>query len=99
MRRGPVRFEQPVIVLVGLGYPRRVENALAACSLLQDMPETGQAELRDAALAACRAAISGEVAVERARALFAAYAERKGILVESAAAPIACIAAGEQPGA
>ena len=32
------RFRKPVDILVGLGFPRRIESAMEACILLQDWP-------------------------------------------------------------
>lgn len=74
------RFEEPTTVLVGLGFPARVESAMEAHALLADLPPAGRNGAHTVALNACRAAIKGEIDAETARATFVAFARRNDIL-------------------
>jgi len=73
-------FEQPVVVLVGLGFPAEVHSVMEAYRHLAEWP----ASLRDAAhsmaLKACCAALRGDIEAETARGLFAAFAEKHDLL-------------------
>ncbi|WP_246680821.1 DUF982 domain-containing protein [Mesorhizobium sp. B3-1-9] len=75
------RFEQPVTILVGMGFPVTIENAMEACSLLQDWPAPGRNGAHAVALNACKAGIAGEVDPEIVRATLVAFARRNDILV------------------
>ncbi len=77
------RFRQPVDILVGLGFPRRIESAMEACILLQDWPYGDRNKAHAVALNACKAAIAGDVDPEMARAIFRAFADSGGILISS----------------
>lgn len=76
----PDMFEQPVVVLVGLGFPAEVHTVMEAYRQLAEWP----ASLRDAAhsmaFKACSAALRGEIEAETARGLFAAFAEKHDLL-------------------
>lgn len=74
------RFEEPVTVLVGLGFPARIESAMEAYALLADWPPASRSGAHTVALNACRAAINGEIDAETARATFVAFARRNDIL-------------------
>jgi Protein of unknown function (DUF982) len=74
-------FEEPVTVLVGLGFPRRIESAIEAHQLLSDMRLTANKAAHTAALHACKAAIDGEVDPEIARSAFVAFARRSAMLI------------------
>lgn len=76
-----MRFEQPVTVLVGMGFPVTIENVMEAYSLLQDWPATGSNGAHAVALNACKAGIAGEVDPEIVRATLVAFARRNDILV------------------
>jgi hypothetical protein len=74
------RFEEPVKVLVGLGFPARIESAMEAYALLADWPPASRNGAYTVALSACKAAINGEIDAETARATFVAFARRNDIL-------------------
>lgn len=94
-----VQFERPVTILVGLGFPRQVDNAVEACSLLQDMAATYHGPSQGAAVKACRAAMAGEIDAETARGVFEAFARSKGILLNGPVAAAAMAAKRDLLGA
>src|SRR5690349_1704179 len=73
-------FENPVTVLVGLGFPRTIESAEEAYQLLSEMPGTGSE--RRVALNACRAALEGKIDPATARAAFVAFSRRSAMMLE-----------------
>ncbi|MCV0396172.1 MAG: DUF982 domain-containing protein [Rhizobiaceae bacterium] len=77
-------FERPVTVLVGLGFPCRIESASGALSFLEDMPVPLRDEAWMAATDACRDARDGRAPIEEAQDVLTAFARRRGILVEEA---------------
>ena len=74
------RFDVPVCVLVGLGYPKHVASALEALEFLREYP--GETREKTTALAACRAALEGRTNPQTARFALAAFAVKKDILLE-----------------
>ncbi len=76
----PDMFREPVIILVGLGFPAKVQTVMDAYRHLVEW----QASMRDTAysvaLKACGAALRGEIEAETARGLFAAFAEKHDLL-------------------
>ena len=48
------RFEEPVTLLVGMGFPARIESATEAYALLQDWPAANRNHTHAVALNACR---------------------------------------------
>jgi len=76
-------FEEPVTVLVGLGFPRRIESALEAYQLLSDMPLTASKAAHKVAMQACKAAIDGKIDPETARSAFIAFARRSAMLLSN----------------
>ena len=80
------RFRKPVDILVGLGFPRRIESAIEGYILLQDWPHADRNRAHAIALNACKAAIAGDVDPETAYAAFTAFADRQGLLLPSQAA-------------
>ena len=83
------RFDQPVTVLVGMGYPVRIETVMEAYSLLQDWPSTNRNTCHAVALNACRAGLVGDIDPETVRATLVEFAHRNDILVPDAAASLA----------
>jgi hypothetical protein len=75
-----MQFARPVFVLVGLGYRREIRNVLEALEFLNDWP--GDAREKNAALAACRAALDGKTSADTARFAFIAFALKLDILLE-----------------
>jgi hypothetical protein len=88
------RFEEPVTLLVGMGFPARVESAIEAYALLQDWPAANRNHTHAVALNACRAGIAGEVDPETVRAALVAFARRNDILVPDMSAPVTSFTAG-----
>lgn len=81
MRHG--RFDDPVTILVGMGFPVTIETVMEAYALLQDWPAPHRGGAHIAALNACKAGIVGEVDPETVRATLVAFARRNDILVET----------------
>ncbi|WP_119271694.1 DUF982 domain-containing protein [Taklimakanibacter deserti] len=75
------RFEEPVTVLVGLGFPRRIESAIEAHQLLADIRLTTFETAHKAAVNACKAAVDGKIDPDVARSVFVAFARRAAMLV------------------
>jgi hypothetical protein len=78
----PALFQHPVTILVGLGFPRRIGNAGAACAFLDEYPQALRDLAYEATLDACRVALADPARANEANDLFAAFARRRGILVE-----------------
>ena len=78
------RFETPVTIFTGLGFPTPVESAAEACALLLDWPKSGRNRAHTVALNACRAALAGEIDAETARSTFMAFARRANLLAPAA---------------
>ncbi|MGX7873759.1 DUF982 domain-containing protein [Mesorhizobium sp. ORM6] len=99
MNRG--QFEEPVTVLVGMGFPVRIENVMEAYALLEDWPAAGRNGAHTVALNACKAGIAGEIDPETVRATLVAFARRNDILVPDMVGPAAAMGdarAGELAG-
>lgn len=77
-------FEEPVTVLVGLGFPRRIESASEAYQLLSDMKLTASKAAHKVAMQACKAAIDGKIDPETARSAFITFARRSAMLLSNA---------------
>ncbi len=76
------QFPRPVSVLVGLGFPRRIDTPLEAYMFLSAAPGLLHDEAFDATMATCQMALAGTASVEEANDVFAAYARRCGLFVE-----------------
>ena len=74
-------FEEPVTVLLGLGFPRPVKTVAEAHALLAEWPHGQRGAAHEMALKACRAALGGSVEGDIARRAFVAFARGCGILV------------------
>jgi hypothetical protein len=83
------RFEKPVTVLVGMGFPASIESAMEAYALLQDWPAANRNHPHAVALNASKAGIAGEVDPETVRAAFIAFARRNDILMQDIGIPAA----------
>jgi hypothetical protein len=77
----PGQFEEPVTLLVGMGFPARIESVVEAYALLQDWPACSRNGAHAVALNACKAGIAGEIDPETVRATLIAFARRHDILV------------------
>ena len=77
------KFEQPVSIFVGLGFPCDVVTPSEAFELLNDWSGK-RGEMHSMALGLCRRAAIGEADIETARAAFEAFARSRGILAEDA---------------
>lgn len=73
-------FQNPVQVLVGLGFPKSIRSPLDAIIYLNDVPSAAHTHAYEMALNACKAALMGEIEAETARGAFLAYAQRVDIL-------------------
>lgn len=76
------QFPRPVSVLVGLGFPRRIDTPLEAYMFLTAASALQHDEAYEATLATCQMALAGTAPVEEANDIFAAYARRCGLYVE-----------------
>ncbi|MCX2721564.1 DUF982 domain-containing protein [Roseibium salinum] len=84
------RFKQPVPVLVGIGFPTRINSVNEAYALLEDWPCAQRDKSYEAARNACRACISGNADAESVYGAFCAFAERHELLIaEAQSAPSA----------
>ena len=88
------KFDRPVAIFVGLGFPRDVETALDAFQVLNEWPNRGRGLDHHAALEACRAALTGSD-VAMARQAFEAFVHDRNILAPDALAVTANKFAGE----
>ena len=91
------RFEEPVTLLVGMGFPARIESTTEAYALLQDWPAASRNHTHAVALNACRTGIAGEVDPETVRAALVAFARRNDLLVPDMSAPAASFQLIEAP--
>ena len=89
-----MRFEEPVTILVGMGFPVTIENVMEAYALLHDWPAASRNGAHTVALNACRAAIAGEVEPETARATLVAFARRNDLLVPDVISAASTASAG-----
>jgi hypothetical protein len=80
------RFRKSVYILVGLGFPRRIESAMEGYMLLQNWPQGARTGAHVIALKACKAAIAGDIDPETAYSALVAFADRQGILLPGQAA-------------
>lgn len=78
-----LRFRKPFYLTVGLGIPVEVTSVEQAYALLNDWPIWRRNRSHAVALNVCRAALSGEIDTDTARASLAAFARRH----DCAAAP------------
>jgi len=92
-------FERPLIMFVGLGFPRQINNATDALQVLADLPQRYHGPAYSTACKACRAAIAGDVEPETARGILEAYARDRAMLADSLLAPHAINARRELLGA
>ncbi len=76
----PDMFREPVIILVGLGFPANVRTVMDAYRHLVEWPASMRDTAYSVALKACGAALRGEIEAETARGLFAAFAEKHDLL-------------------
>lgn len=76
----PDMFREPVIILVGLGFPAKVRTVMDAYRHLVEWPASMRDTAHSVALKACGAALRGEIEAETARGLFAAFAEKHDLL-------------------
>ena len=80
----PDMFREPVIILVGLGFPAEVRTVMDAYRHLVEWPASMRDTAYSVALKACGAALRGEIEAETARGLFAAFAEKHDLLAPEA---------------
>jgi Protein of unknown function (DUF982) len=78
------QFTQPVSILVGLGFHRRIKSVEEAFQVLNEWVGT-LSPTYTMAINMCRAASSGEVDTETARLAFEAFARARYILVDERA--------------
>jgi hypothetical protein len=73
-------FETAVTVVVGLGYPAKIQAVRDAYVLLEEWPTSRRDAAHAVALKACRAALSGLIEAETARGMFVAFARKHNLL-------------------
>lgn len=73
-------FNEPVTVLVGLGYPLAIRSVIEAYRFLQEWPGAKGDPVSRLAMNACKAALEGAAGPETARGLLVAFAEKHGVL-------------------
>jgi hypothetical protein len=85
-------FERPLIMFVGLGFPRHIDNATDALQALDELAPLEHGAAHNMAVRACRAALLGDVEPETARGIVEAYARTRGVLADELLAPHAIAA-------
>ena len=83
-----IKFPKPVYILVGLGFPTRIQTVNGALIILDDWQFERDAA-HAAATRACRDALLGKASPEDARKAFVAFASAADVLIEATAAVIA----------
>lgn len=78
-------FLKPVVVWIGLGFPRQLNTVADAYQFASEWG--GNSPEQRAAVRACKAALAGDIDTETARGVFMAFARKKDILVEDTAIP------------
>ena len=77
------KFDEPVSIFIGLGFPRDVESVIDAYDVLIEW--NGKRDLHQSdAIEVCRKALNGERSGEDARKAFQRFALNRGILSEDA---------------
>ena len=76
----PDMFEQPVIILTGLGIPTPVRSVMHAYRLLLEWPGLDRDPTHAIAVKACKAAINGDIEAATARSVFVGFAEKHDLL-------------------
>ncbi|MBZ9797692.1 DUF982 domain-containing protein [Mesorhizobium sp. ES1-4] len=89
MNRG--QFEEPVTLLVGMGFPRTIESVMDAYLLLQDWSAANRNSAHALALNACKAGIAGEIDPQTVRATLVTFARRNDILLPNTPSPAATL--------
>jgi hypothetical protein len=77
------RFNQPVSVILGLGFPRTIETVLDAYDVLLEWNGIPDLDYH-AAIDLCVKAIQGDAAPDDAREAFERFADNRGILSDEA---------------
>lgn len=85
-------FKRPIIIFVGLGFPRELNTPMDALEALNELPSRYCGPAHTAALKTCRAAIEGSVDAEIARGVIEAYFQARGLLAQELIAPHAIAA-------
>jgi hypothetical protein len=93
------RFDRPVSIFVGLGFPRDVETVLEAYQVLTEWPAASRGAAHERALVRCRAALADGGDVQGVRTAFETFARERGILAPDALTASAKAAAREWLGA
>ncbi|MGO4405678.1 DUF982 domain-containing protein [Bosea sp. RAF48] len=73
-------FEQPVIILTGLGHPTTVSSSMEAYMFLADWPVCKQDACHRFIMETCLASIRSDGDLDLARALFASWCDQNDIL-------------------
>jgi Protein of unknown function (DUF982) len=75
-------FEEPLTVLVGLGFPRQISSLLDAIRYLDEQPSFLRDEAFHATYGACQDALNGDITSDEARDILCALLRRRGTLLE-----------------
>lgn len=73
-------FRKPVSVLVGVGYPAKIESARQAYELLCELPSAATNPSNWIAAGVCKLAMEGKAEPETARSAFVGFARRMAML-------------------
>lgn len=77
-------FGEPVAVVVGLGFVRKIPSVMAAYQITAEWPGGVSRAVRQRTLMVCRGVLNGIGSVESAREAFIEFAEEAGILFDEA---------------
>jgi hypothetical protein len=91
-------FNEPVTIVVGLGFPTKIDTVKEAYAVLNEWPPSKRNPAHAVALMACKAALLGEIEAETARGTFVAFAKRHDLLAPEIDGSIAARMIGDHLG-
>lgn len=91
-------FNEPVTIVVGLGFPTKIDTVKEAYAVLNEWPPSKRNPAHAVALMTCKAALLGEIEAETARGTFVAFAKRHDLLAPEIDGSIAARMIGDHLG-
>ncbi len=92
----PDMFNEPVIILVGLGFPAKIRTVMDAYRHLVEWPVSFRDPAHSLAVKACQAALRGEIEAATARGLFVAFAQKHELLAAEMPPVVAARSRGDR---
>lgn len=75
-------FEDPVWLLIGLGFPHKIDSVSAAYRFLSENPALNRDAAYNVVIKACRSVLAGTIDAATVRGLVERFAMRRGIFVQ-----------------